>query len=403
MPIERLYYHDSHLHDFTARVTAIELRGENLLHLTLDRTAFYPTGGGQPHDTGTIDNHHVIECLNAETGDAVIHVVRGDADSFVTGKEVAGRIDAARRFDHIQQHTAQHILSRAFLELYDAATFGFRLTETHGEIDLKLDDPTDARIHDALVLANRVVWENRAVQIHFMTSDEVTRRGARQRFERQGMMPVIEIEGFDLNPCGGTHAARTGEVGMILIPSWERAKSMTRLTFVAGERAFNDYTRTNRTARDVASHFSVSRDDAAVAVRRLTDEHKILQRRTRELSALAAEAEAARLITETNPRPDGTRVITRIFTDRDAAALRTLAQRLVTHTRTVALLACLEADTARLVFARSADASGDMNELMREVCARLNGRGGGTNELAQGGGKRTSDIETMLDEIAQRV
>lgn len=401
---ERLYYHDSHLHDFTAHVVVVEAQGENLVGVTLDRTAFYPTGGGQPHDTGTINNQPVIECLNAETHDAVIHVVRADAGIFVVGTQIEGRVDWARRFDHIQQHTAQHILSRAFLKLYAAATEGFRMSEAHGEIDIKLDDPNDRRIHDALVLANRIVWENRPVRIHYMTSDEVARRGVRQRFEREGTMRVVEIESFDLNPCGGTHARATGEVGMILIPFWERAKGMTRLTFVAGERALKDYTHANRTARAVAAQFSVNRDDAPAAVRRLTEEHKTLQRRARELSTLAAEAEAAHIITDTNARPDGTRIVTRIFTDRDLAALRTLAQRLAAHnTPTVALLACVEADTARLVFARSTDASGDMNQFMREACARLDGRGGGTSELAQGGGKLTNDLETILDEIARRI
>ncbi|MCP9494113.1 MAG: DHHA1 domain-containing protein [Pyrinomonadaceae bacterium MAG19_C2-C3] len=400
---KRLYYDDSHLLDFAAQVIAVEAHGENLFRVTLDRTAFYPTGGGQPHDTGALDNHTVVECLNADTHDAVVHVVRADAGAFAVGTTIAGRVDGARRFDHIQQHTAQHILSRSFRELYDAATEGFRLTETHGEVDIKLDDPTDARIHDALVLANRIVWENRPVHVHYMTPDEVARRGVRQRFEREGTMRVIEIEGFDLNPCGGTHAARTGEVGMILIPFWERAKGMTRLTFVAGERALEDYTHANRTARDVASHFSVSRDDALAAVLRLTDEHKTLQRRVRELSTLAAEAEAARLITESDPRPDDTRLITRIFTDRDAAALRTLAQRLATHTRTVALLACGEADTVRLVFARSLDAPGDMNQLMREACIALDGRGGGTSELAQGGGCFTPNLQATLAALAARV
>jgi alanyl-tRNA synthetase len=161
MPTERLYYTDSHLTDFTARVLHVETVAENRVAVRLDRTAFYPTGGGQPSDTGTIDTHHVVECMSDEESDTIRHVVDlyTHAAPLLVNAEVAGQVNWSRRFDLMQQHTAQHILSRAFLNLHDAPTAGFRMMETHSEVDIKLADPTDERIHAALALANKIVWE----------------------------------------------------------------------------------------------------------------------------------------------------------------------------------------------------------------------------------------------------
>lgn len=402
---ERLYYTDSHLTDFTARVLHVEPLTETRVAVRLDRTAFYPVGGGQPHDTGTLDDHNVVECTSDDAGDTIIHTIElaRDAAPLAVGAEVAGRVSWSRRFDLMQQHTAQHILSRAFLNLHDAPTGGFRITGTYSEVDIKLADPTSERIHAALALANKIIWENRPIKIDFMSPEQAAARGIRGRFERSGTLRIVEIDNYDFNPCGGTHARATGAVGVIFITATESAKGMTRLTFVAGERAFDDYAKADCTARKTAALFSVNRDDAHTATRRLADEHKTLQRHARELSELAAVAEAAELTAETTPRADSTRVITRIFTDRDAAALRTLAQAIVKHTRTVALLACTEGDTARLVFARSPDAHGDMNQLLREACTRLDGRGGGTPEFAQGGARHTPQLQSTLDEFAARL
>jgi alanyl-tRNA synthetase len=402
---ERLYYTDSHLTDFTARILHVEPLTETRIAVRLDRTAFYPVGGGQPHDTGTLDAHTIIECTSDDGDDTITHIVEltRDAAPLAVGAEITGQVNWSRRFDLMQQHTAQHILSRAFLNLHDAPTGGFRITPTYSEVDIKLADPTDERIHAALALANKIVWENRAIKIDFMSPGQAAARGIRGRFERAGTLRIVEIDDYDFNPCGGTHTRATGAVGMIFITATEAAKGMTRLTFVAGARALDDYTKADHTARAVAALFSVSRDDAHAAARRLADEHKTLQRRARELTELAADAEAAKLVNETAPRADSTRVITRIFTDRDAAALRTLAQAIAKHTQTVALLACTEGETARLVFARSTDAHADMNQLLREACARLGGRGGGTPEFAQGGAPFTAQLQTTLDEFAARL
>src|SRR5215210_3683515 len=253
---ERLYYTDSHLTDFEARVTGVTERVSGWVAVTLDRTAFYPTGGGQPSDTGTLNDTRVVECLETEE-DGVLHVLQGR--ELKVGAIVKGQVDWPRRLDHLQQHTGQHILSQAFVALFNAETRGFRMLDQYSEIDVALDDPTEEKIEKAVELANRIIWEDRAIHIRQVTKEEAASLPLRKDSAREDELRLIEIEGFDLTPCGGTHAGRTGEVGIIAMRSFERAKGLTRIDFVAGGRALADYRRVNEAARAVAASFSAGR------------------------------------------------------------------------------------------------------------------------------------------------
>jgi alanyl-tRNA synthetase len=385
---ERLYYSDSHLIEFDARVVDVTERVSGWAAIVLDRTAFYPTGGGQPSDTGTLNGARVVECID-DGDNGVLHVVQGMMPS--RGAVVQGRVDWSRRLDHMQQHTGQHILSQAFVNLFNAATKSFRVLETSCEIDVDLNNPTTEIIERAVELANNVVWEDRAIEIRNVTSAEAAELPLRKESARDGELRLIEIEGFDLTPCGGTHAYRTGEVGIIAVRSWERAKGLTRIEFVAGTRALADYRKANRSAREVAALFSTGRDDAPHVAAQMVEEHKELNRRIRVLEELAAEVEAEKLLADASQG-----VVVQVFNGRDAESLKKLAHALIAKSGVVALLASRDKDTARLVFARSADALGDMSVLMREACAMLDGRGGGKPELAQGGGKNVAKLDAAL-------
>jgi len=386
---ERLYYSDSHLIEFEARVVDITDRVSGWTTVVLDRTAFYPTGGGQPSDTGTLNGARVVECI--DDGDkGVLHVVQ----NFAPGRDetVRGRVDWSRRLDHMQQHTGQHILSQAFINLFDAPTRSFRVLESGCEIDVDLNNPTTEIIERAVELANNVIWEDRAITIRSVTANEAAELPLRKEPSREGDLRLIEIDGFDLTPCGGTHAYRTGEVGMIAVRAWERAKGLTRIEFVAGMRALADYRKANKSAREVAALFSTGRDDVPQVAAQMVEEHKELNRRIRMLEETVAEAEAQKLLASA----DGG-VVMQIFDGRSAESLKKLAQALIEHPGIVALLAARDNGTARLVFARSADAAGDMNVLMRAACALIDGRGGGKPELAQGGGKNVANLEAALN------
>jgi alanyl-tRNA synthetase len=396
---KRLYYNDSHLIEFEARVVEVTERVSGWTAVVLDRTAFYPTGGGQPSDTGTLNGSRVVECIDdGERG--VLHVVQGFAPARDT--VVAGRIDWARRLDHMQQHTGQHILSQAFVQLFNAPTKSFRVLEQSCEIDIELHNPTTEVIERAVELANNVVWEDRTITIHNVSAAEAAAMPLRKESSREGELRLIEIEGFDLTPCGGTHAYRTGEVGMIAMRSWERAKGLVRVEFVAGMRALADYRRANKSARDAAGLFSCGRDDVAQHAAQLVEETKELRRQVRALEEVEAGVEAERLWSEMLVGldemrvTDGPRVVKHVFENRDAEFLKRVAHALISRSQTIALLGSRENDAARLVFARAPDVPGDMNALIREACALLDGRGGGKPDMAQGGGKNVARLEDAL-------
>ena len=390
---ERLYYADSHLIEFEARVVDVTERVSGWTAVLLNRTAFYPTGGGQPSDTGTLDGLRVVECI--DDGDrGVLHVVQGVAPP--RDAIVRGRVDWPRRLDHIQQHTGQHILSQAFVTLFNAPTRSFRVLESVCEIDVELHEPATEKIERAVELANNVIWEDRAIAIRNVSSEEAAELALRKEPARDGELRLIEIEGFDLTPCGGTHAFRTGEVGMIAIRSWVRAKGLTRIEFVAGMRALADYRKANRSAREVAALFSSAREDIPQLASQVLDENKELHRRIRLLEEVAAEVEAGKLLANAVGS-----VVTQLFEERDSESLKKLAQALIAKPGTIALLGSRDKDAARLVFARSSDAPGDMNALMRDACAMLEGRGGGRPDLAQGGGKRVERLEDVVNNAAQ--
>jgi alanyl-tRNA synthetase len=395
---ERLYYTDSHLTEFEARVTGITERVSGWAAVTLDRTAFYPTGGGQPSDTGFIGEARVVECMDEEAS-GVLHVVRGRTPK--VGDLVQGHVDWPRRQDHMQQHTGQHILSQAFIALFDAETRGFRMMDQSSEVDIALAEPTDERIERAVQLANSIIWDDRPVLVRQVTQEEAARLPLRKESTRSGELRIIEIEGFDLTPCGGTHVRRTGEVGLVAVRHWERARGLTRVEFIAGNRALADYDRANRTARAVAALFSAGRDDAPPLVSRLQEEHKQLLRRVRLLEETTTRVEAEELLAATNASSDGARIIARTFAGRDAESLKRLAQALIAHPGCVALLGSSDEGAARLVFARAADGIGDMNGLMREACALLDGRGGGRPDLAQGGGRHVEKISEAVAAAAR--
>lgn len=395
---ERLYYHDSHLLEFAATITATEtLDDVRATGVILDRTAFYPTGGGQPTDTGTIDRWRVAECRDlGERG--VLHVLADEEKTTPrVGDTIIGRVDPERRRDHLQQHTGQHILSQAFVALYGAETRGFRMLTQTAEIDVALVDASDERIEQAVDLANRIIWEDRPLRIRHVSAEEAKTLPLRKDSERAGELRLIEIEDYDLSPCGGTHAHRTGEVGTIAVRAWERAKKdLTRIEFVAGARALDDYRAANRTTRRIAALMSVRRDDACASIARLVEENKTLLRRLRPLEEMAARSEADELLRDAARRTsDDARIVTRVFPDRNTDDLKRLAQNLIAGPRVVALLAATsEADKrAQFVFARSADLSDDMNKLLKENMAAVGVRGGGSNSLAQGGAAEIGDVE----------
>jgi alanyl-tRNA synthetase len=390
---ERLYYRDAYQTKFEAKV-AERFEHDGRFALTLDQTYFYPTAGGQPHDTGQINNVPVTDVTVRKADGAIIHWLVDE----VTADEITGKINWPRRFDHMQQHTGQHILTQAFLQTAEAKTVSFHLSEASVTIDLHTAEITPAQIEEAEELANQIVWQNRTVAVHTVTSEQAKNLDVRKiptyRTGQLRLIRLIDIEKFDLTACGGTHVARTGGVGLIKIVKLERRGEGLRVEFACGNRALHDYRLKNSIANHLTAVLTTGYAELLPSVNRLQDDLKQAQRLIKKQQSELMQYEAAQLLQSGKQRGPVT-VITHVFNDRDANALRSLGNHLAKHDDVIALLG-LAGDKSQLIFCRSANAPGQMNQLLKPALQMLGTTAGGGNEsFAQGGGPAANEDQVL--------
>jgi len=396
---EKIYFQDSSLLEFSATVVQVKPieRGDCVV---LNQTAFYPTGGGQPNDTGSLGETRVVDVFEDEAN-VIFHVVQ-PAGLIEPGQSVVGIIDQARRLDHLQQHSGQHLLSQAFVQTCGAETRSFHMGSQTSTIDIDLQSPSDDIMRGAEDVANALVFEDRPMRVHLVNEEEAALLPLRKESAVRGNIRVIEIENFDWSPCGGTHAARTGQIGLIGIRSYERVRKMTRVEFVCGRRALAEYRLARDTSYAVARLFSAEREKSPELVALAMQENKGLKRRIRDLLELAMSAEAGQMLSLA-PIFQGFKLIQATFVGRDLEELRMLASKVVQREPSVALLATKDAGSARLIFARSASLTQDMCELLAAACETLGGRGGGKPELAQGGGPNVERVEAAIAAASESI
>ncbi len=403
----RLYYHDSFLYDFDAEVR--DVLDSPRPALVLDRTAFYPTSGGQVFDTGWITStsdakFRVTEVADMEDG-RVVHYLEAplhdsQREALKPGTRIRGQIDAARRRDHMQQHSGQHVLSAAFIRLYNLPTVSFHMADDYCSIDLDTPALTKEQIESAERLANEIILENRPVDIRFVTRDEAGTLGLRKLppTERDELR-LIDIRDFDLTACGGTHVAQTGQIASVLLRKVEKVRQGWRVEFVAGQRAVSTARRDFTTLTETAALFSAHIYDVPQQARKSLDEIRSLRKQREQLLEELAAAQAATLLAETH-EANGRKLVVRTLVDRDLNFVKLLAQKLTRlSTNAVALLATTSPQ-ASLVFAQSAGQPYDMGALMKETMTKLGGRGGGSKDLAQGGIPNADGIAATLHAIA---
>ncbi|RPJ84474.1 MAG: phosphoesterase [Acidobacteria bacterium] len=384
---ERLYYNDPTLIEFDAVVASVADVGGRPA-VTLDRSAFYPTSGGQPFDTGSLGGLRVVEVVESDAGD-VLHVLERPLE---VGEAVHGVVDWDRRLDHMQQHTGQHILSAALDRLSMARTVGFHLGADVSTVDL--DKPLSAGAMTAAETeANRIVWDDRPVGIRMVSEAEAASLPLRKDPERTGTLRVIDVEGYDLSACGGTHVRRTGAVGTIAVLSSERLRGGTRLEFVCGGRALRQL----RTYRDAVAgcirHVSVAPSELPAALERLQSEAKEQHKAVRGLLERLAVHEAAALAGQAETLPDGTRLLVRAVEAADPGVLKAMALAICTGPGYRVALFSPSAPHL-VVVARSKDVALDAGAAVRGLTATFGGKGGGKPDLAQGGGL-AGELDTM--------
>jgi alanyl-tRNA synthetase len=401
---DRLYYNDSFLYDFDAEVR--EVQDSPRPSLILDRTAFYPTSGGQVQDSGHItvaNNDHkfrVTEVSDTEDGH-VIHYLEAPLKDVQPGTRIHGQVDAGRRRDHMQQHSAQHVLSAAFMELFNMPTVSFHMADDYCSIDLDTPTLTEKQIEAAERRANEIILENRPVSIRYVAREEAVSLGLRKPpAEGHDELRLIDIQNFDLCACGGTHVNSTGQIAGLLCRKFEKVRQGWRVEFVAGQRAVATARRDFQALTETAALFSAHIYDVPSQAGKSLDEIRLLRKLNEQLSAELASLQAVSLLAET-PEQNGRKLIVRAFADRDLNSLKLLAQKLTREVPNAVALLAAESPQPVLVFAQSPGQPNDMCSLLKQAIASVGGRGGGSKDLAQGGVPNVAALAPALSSAAK--
>jgi alanyl-tRNA synthetase len=389
---QRLYYGDSYLREFTAAVLEVRPRDAHV-GVVLDRTAFYPTSGGQPHDIGTLNDVAVLEVLADD--EHIVHVVPGRLQGTVVGK-----VDWPRRFDHMQQHTGQHILSQAFGRALGAQTRAVHMGAELSTLDLDRTELTATDVATVEDLANQIVFEDRPLLIREVEEADLEELGLRRPAHKRDRIRVVEVEDFDRSACGGTHVRRTGEVGPIKIRRWERFKGGTRVEFLCGWRALRDYRWKNALALDLAGQLTVKDTEVPAAVGRLAGQVRERDRLLADVQNRLIELEARSRLAET---PGSPKVVAAVIPEWTTEMVAALAGRLAKAEATAAVLGTVD---GHLVVARSGDLPVDAAAVLTEVARQHGGRGGGRPAYAQGAipaAHITAAVESARAELTRRL
>jgi alanyl-tRNA synthetase len=394
---DRLYYRDSFVRAFAANVTDIReasrADGVSIWQIALDRSAFYPTSGGQPHDVGMLRaksrNGAVLEVpIESVTEDKSGQVWHFTRKPLQTGTAVDGEVDWPRRLDHMQQHSGQHLLSAVFARELNAPTVSFHLGDTTSTIDLACQQLAHHTVQRMERTANEIIAEDRAINIREVEPEEAASllaSGALRKLpEREGSIRLIEIADYDLNACGGTHVRSTGQIGGLMIRSLEKVSRGVRVEFVCGVRAVQSARNDFELLARSAGLLSTKATEIPAAVERLLTETKTAAKERQHLREEIADYHATRLVVEEQVE-NNLRMVCRMFSDRDRDYVRMLASRVTAAVpRTIALLASTESSPAHVVLASSGDLELHCGEILREGLATLGLRGGGSPGMAQG-------------------
>lgn len=388
---DRLYYRDAYLQTFSAQIKCVGTEEDGTPYAVLSQTAFYPTGGGQPCDLGTLGQ---IRVLDVEEVDGE---VRHRLESPISQQEmqVQGQIDWERRFDHMQQHAGQHILSASFLEVAGVETLAFHLGKERVTIDLRLDELTTELWEKVEQRANEIVLENRQISARFVDEAELAALPLKKQPTVTENIRVVIIPEFDYNPCGGTHPSRTGEVGTIKILGWERHRGNIRLEFICGWRALRDYARKQDTIRELTKRLATNEGELLAQTERLVAERDALKQSLGEKEKLLLEVEVRRELAKAVVLGN-VRLIQQAFTERTIQQLQQFAQQVTAQAPDAICLLAATGEKMQLVFARGQEVGVAVNQLMKETLPLIEGKGGGNPAMAQGGGQPILPADEVL-------
>ena len=408
MSTKRLYHYDPYLTEFTCTVTKctgpVNLKDYSfpVYMIEVDRTAFYPMSGGQPCDKGTLAGIDVFDIVESEDTESIMHITNS---SIAEGQNIIGKVDFDRRFDHMQQHTGQHILSAAFVHLFDIATKGFHLGEEYVTIDLDSSEITEDQCAAAERMACDVAFHNHQILISFHDSEEAANLPSRKQVTvTTGDIRIVEVEGFDKCMCCGTHVDSTGEVGIIKILKTEKIRGMTRVEFICGRRALKDYATKNMVLSELSNMLSTHPSDISHSITKMQNQYKDMKKQIDTLTSELLVYQADEMYTKATIEPfSKVRMVTKIFNGVGFDSLKMTASKVCQKMNVVTLFASKSDNNVQFLFQRSENVDLDVNKLLKSVLDVVDGKGGGSAMLAQGGAKDVVSLESIMSITSKKV
>ncbi len=386
---ERLYYTDSCLTEFSSPVISVEVKSGKS-YVILEKTAFYPTTGGQQHDTGKMNGLRIIDVF--EKDGKIVHAADGEIES----KSVECSIDFNRRFDFMQQHSGQHLLTQTLIKLFGYDTVSSTLGEYGSVIELNTPSVTQAEMEEAESKVNEYVWKNIPVKTYFVSAEELEKLPVRKIPVVNGRIRIIEISDFDYSCCGGTHCNQTGEIGLIKIGKWEKIRGHARLEFLCGRRAFKDYQVKTNIISETGKVISCGENEILSNIDKIIRLNKSANKQIKKLKEMTAGLEAGELI-KSGEKFFNCTLIEKCISEGSMEDIRVLAGEVVKTPGIITLLTAVSPDgRISVIFARSDDINVNIGQILKESISHIDGKGGGSPSFAQGGGNSRNGIKMMI-------
>ena len=382
---KRLYFENPYRTEFEARVVEMLTYGDRPA-LILDQTCFYPESGGQLADRGTINGVEVVHVV--EEDGRILHLIKEELSS----DKVVGKIDWERRFDHMQQHAGQHILSQSFYELFQAETRSFHLGEEASTVEINLREIKEEEVERVEKRANAKVFEDREIKSYFIDESEVERIPLRRPPQKTGRLRIVEVADYDYSACGGTHPKKTGEVGLIKILKWERIRDNIRFEFICGRRALHDYIWKNRSLRELSNRLTAHERDINNSVEKLFADLKSEKRKNRKFAEKLLHYEAQEIVQKAEGK-----IIKNIFTERSREEIKLLALNIIKAGECVVLYGMKDERGIHMVLARSDMIDIDLREFIPELASIMKGKGGGRPSLVEVAGEKADVLPQAVD------
>jgi alanyl-tRNA synthetase len=390
MNTQKYYYTDSYITDFQANIIEA-IPYDDKFAIRLDKTYFYPESGGQPCDRGTINGEEIVSII--ESQGVTLHITQNKLQEGLAHCH----IDWDVRFDHMQQHSGQHILSACFYKLFNGETSSFHIGKDSSTIEIDIESFDHNMAEQIEEMANGIIYKNTSITASIVDKDTLAALPLRKQPKVDSNIRIIDIKDCDCSPCGGTHVNSTGEISIIKIKKFEKLKSSYKFEFLCGKRALKDYTYKNYVINKLSAYLSSPDSDIESAFNKLTDDYKGLQKQVSSLRSELISYDVEQLFLQASDIGNA-KVITKVFDNREFNDVKLIAQGLASKPSSIALLAS-KGQNCQMIFARSEDITVDMNHLLKSILPVLNGKGGGSPKAAQGGG--SGDIDAALAAVVE--